>query len=63
MSVLRQCGGKIPKNHRVYRVEHHMREQYVVSNSPANAALSCCYVERLTDREIMQAALEALGVK
>ena len=63
VDVLRKCGGKLPRGTRVYSVECHGPHAYAIANSPGNAALAVTNVQRLTDREIMQAALEAMGVK
>ena len=62
--LMRQLSGRIPKGLRVYQViSEEVGPVYTLSNSPGQAALRVVSVRRLTDREIMQAALEALGVK
>jgi hypothetical protein len=37
--------------------------RYVFSNSPGQAALEVCEVERVKDKDLTKAAFEAMGVK
>lgn len=59
--------GTPPDNQRIYRVESPISKnvkavQFVVANSPGTAALECCDVERVSQRELLAAAFEELGV-
>lgn len=63
VSLIREHGAKLEKNERVYSVQYGFEPVYVVSNSPAGAALAVCDVHRVADKELVKAAFEAMGVK
>jgi hypothetical protein len=45
---------------RPYCVSIGGKTRYVVSNSPGNAALACCTVETVKQRELLAATIDAL---
>jgi len=64
--LLKSLGGAIPDGKRVYKVTTQgelpdCREQFVLSNSPAKAALQACDVETVKPKDIQAAALAALA--
>lgn len=62
VDLCKSIGGMIPDGKRVYQVDGIGGEvRYVLSNSPGNAALAVVTVERLTDKELNQAAFQALS--
>lgn len=63
VSLIREHGARLEKNERVYSVQYGFEPVYVVSNSPANAALAVCTVVRVPDKELVKAAFEAMGVR
>lgn len=62
--ALSACNGKVPVGMRAYRVETPNEDVFfVVSNSPAQAALSVCAVRTCSNKEAMDAVLEAFSKK
>lgn len=63
--LCKSIGGVLPEGQRIYKVagfDGNMNEyRYVLSNSPAQAAMTVMTVERLSDKEITKAAFEALA--
>lgn len=60
VELCRDHGGLIASGERAYRVTCATGVYYAFSNSPGQAALSVCSVERVKDRELTEAAFEAL---
>lgn len=63
VTLMREHGAKLEKNERVYAVQAGSDGMYVVANSPGQAALAVCDVSRVPDKQLIQAAFEAMGVK
>lgn len=64
VSLIRGHGAQLQKNERVYEVEPSPGDKwYVVTNSPGSAALAVCDVRRVSDKEVVKAAFEAMGAR
>lgn len=62
--ALAECNGRVPEGMRAYRVQVTKNNAwYVVSNSPAQAALAVCEVTTCSNKEAMDAVLELLAQK
>lgn len=62
VDLCKSIGGMIPNGQRIYQVTGIGGEaRYVLSNSPGQAAMTVVDVERLSDKEINQAAFQALA--
>jgi hypothetical protein len=63
VALCRKHSGKLPTDKRAYSVKCGDVTRYVFSNSPGQAALEVCEVERVKDKDLTKAAFEAMGVK
>lgn len=68
--VLKSLKGKVPEKHYVYEVAVPSGEcgddddvfvEFIVAKTPAQASQAVTEVRRVPDKELMQAAVEALG--
>lgn len=63
VELCRDTKGARPDGERAYRVKVGGETKYVFAKSKGQAALACATVETVTQRELTEAAFEAIGVQ
>jgi hypothetical protein len=59
-ALLKQSGHIVPDGQRIYRVDAGGKTVYAMTNSPSQAALAVCTVQRVTAKEVLDAVLDSL---